>query len=581
MDNLQSDLIVWYKLETEFLQNRVRHTKYLGKAKNRNKKVKEDWSNCGELGRGGFGVVHKQVESTTGSLRAVKTIDKRPPLVLDYSRELLVNAILAKRPSLFVEFLGWFEGPKTLYIAMEYLEEGDLSKHIGTPLPRETVQNISKQILEGLGVMHQQGIAHRDLKPANIFAVSMSPVWVKLGDFGVSKRILAQADTTLHTPVSTQAYSAPEVLGLDSNSETSDYTNSVDIWSLGCVIYELLVGTKLFPSEGQLCRYYFGKLPFPEDKLKGLSPPTDDIGISLLKSMLLIQPEDRPTAAAALNHAWLAGIHRDNEDSGQDQDEVTQSRDESTRSAKRKNSLSTHGRPKKRRSKRNQATLGDIRSIPGGVAFGAGAGSQGGGDLRTQNTVINTSVITRSRADTASAESLGAETGPRRSELMSHNSQITNSKGRYALRENNTRYIPQTGLQDLPQAAPERPTPTVEIVSNPPGSPMGQWNTRERKCTKSPPSPPPPPATELDRELPTSESTLPGRAGSNETIRRIRRTKPNTAATRMDRTINPMRNPNTWRNINRGRERNAKQTPSAGSNPNTGGSRNLGWNSNC
>jgi len=65
-----------------------------------------------------------------------------------------------------VEFFGWFEEPETLYIAMEYLEKGDLTRHIGTPLPQETVQNISKQILEGLQVMHQQGIAHRDLKPA-------------------------------------------------------------------------------------------------------------------------------------------------------------------------------------------------------------------------------------------------------------------------------------------------------------------------------------------------------------------------------------------------------------------------------
>ena len=65
-----------------------------------------------------------------------------------------------------MEFLGWFEKPETLYIAMEYLKEGDLSKHIGMPLPREIVRNISKQILEGLKVMHQEGIAHRDLKPA-------------------------------------------------------------------------------------------------------------------------------------------------------------------------------------------------------------------------------------------------------------------------------------------------------------------------------------------------------------------------------------------------------------------------------
>jgi len=152
----------------------------------------------------------------------------------------------------------------------------------------------------------------------------------------VSKRILAQGVTTFHTQVSTPRHSAPEVLGLDSNSETSNYTNSIDIWSLGCVIYELLVGTKLFASEGQVSRYYFGKLPFPEDKLKGLSPPPDDIGISLLKSMLVIQPEGRPTAAGALSHAWLVGIHSDNEDCGEGRDEVTLGQADGTLSSKRK-----------------------------------------------------------------------------------------------------------------------------------------------------------------------------------------------------------------------------------------------------
>ena len=49
---------------------------------------------------------------------------------------------------------------------MEYFQEGDLTKHIGKPLPQETVQNISKQILEGLTVMHQEGMAHRNIKPS-------------------------------------------------------------------------------------------------------------------------------------------------------------------------------------------------------------------------------------------------------------------------------------------------------------------------------------------------------------------------------------------------------------------------------
>ena len=92
----KSDLVEWYKLETELLHDHVRHTRYVGEAKNRDEKIEEDWSKCGELGRGGFGVVHKQIEKTTGHYRALKMIDKRPPFRLDYSRELLVMAILAK-----------------------------------------------------------------------------------------------------------------------------------------------------------------------------------------------------------------------------------------------------------------------------------------------------------------------------------------------------------------------------------------------------------------------------------------------------------------------------------------------------
>ncbi|PUU79036.1 kinase-like domain-containing protein [Tuber borchii] len=601
MDKAPSDLIEWYKLETEFLQDHVRHTRYLAEANNRNERVKEDWSNCGELGRGGFGVVYKQVEKNTGWYRAMKAIDQRPPLRLDYSRELLVMAILAKftTPTRF-DCCGLIVGcvsarryslssrdgsrSPRLYIAMEYLKEGDLSKHIGLPLLQETVQRISTQILEGLKVMHQQGIAHRDLKPENIFVVSKSPVWVKLGDFGVSKRILAQGATTLHTPVSTQTYSAPEVLGLDSNSETSDYTNSVDIWSLGCVIYGLITGTKLFALEGQVSRYYFGKLPFPEDKLKGLSPPTDDIGISLLKSMLLIQPEDRPTAAAALSHEWLVGIHSDGEDNCQDRDRVTQGRDESTRSRKRKNSLAKHNRLKKRRCKRNQTAQADTICILGGAALDADIGSQSVGDLNPQKTVIDTSVRTPSPADAASVKSSGVETERRKSELMPYNFEVANSEGSNALRKTKICYISPACAQDLPQAARQRPIPTVEIVFNPLGGPIGQLNTCERKRTKLPPSPQPLPVTELYRELHPGEPTLPGRAGSDATVWSIQRTNSNTTSmgegsNQNGTTINSIRNPNTRRNINRRQGQNIKQTPNAGTNPNTGG--NPGWNYNC
>ena len=65
-----------------------------------------------------------------------------------------------------MKLLGWFEEPKILCIAMEYLPEGDLTKHLGSRLQQVTIQAIPKPVLEGLKVMHQKGMAHRDLKPA-------------------------------------------------------------------------------------------------------------------------------------------------------------------------------------------------------------------------------------------------------------------------------------------------------------------------------------------------------------------------------------------------------------------------------
>ncbi|RPA93506.1 kinase-like protein, partial [Choiromyces venosus 120613-1] len=155
--------------------------------------------------------------------------------------------------------LGWFENDDRLFIAMEYFERGDLRKHLDKPLAEEVVQKITKQVLNGLQVMHEKNIAHRDLKPdlisiQNIFVVSMSPVWVKLGDFGISKRV--HSDTACRSRVCTDHYAAPEVLSLDTNAKSSIYTNAVDMWALGCVVYELLTGEKLFSSLGETSEYF-------------------------------------------------------------------------------------------------------------------------------------------------------------------------------------------------------------------------------------------------------------------------------------------------------------------------------------
>jgi len=97
MDTVQSDLVEWHKLGTEFFQDHVRHTICVEKERNRYVRKKENWCNCEELGARGLSVVYKQVRGTASRYRAVKTIGKRRlPLDLDYSRELLVMALLAK-----------------------------------------------------------------------------------------------------------------------------------------------------------------------------------------------------------------------------------------------------------------------------------------------------------------------------------------------------------------------------------------------------------------------------------------------------------------------------------------------------
>jgi len=272
----------------------------------------------------------------------------------------------------------------------------------------------------------------------------MSPVWVKLGDFGVSKQVLAQATTTFHTQVSTPVYSAPEILGLDSNSESSNYTNAVDIWSLGCVIYELLAGAKLFVSDFQLCRYFSGTWPFPDEKLRGLSPPTDHTGISLLKTMLAIQPGDRPTATSALENRWLTGLKIDNKRSRDDKDERTTCRDRSTLSRKRKSRLSTSNKPKKTPGRGPTIDEG-TKHIPGGADSEAKTESEMCGDLTIEECPFDISTI--ALPDTSPTEGLVVPAGFRSSELVPHNFQETHSKSPKRVRKSQTHNIPQTYRQ--------------------------------------------------------------------------------------------------------------------------------------
>ena len=117
---------------------------------------------------------------------------------------------------------------------------------------------------------------------------------MKLGDFGISKRVSNQS-TALRTEVGTRAFSAPETTP-DDYQETFQYTNAVDMWSLGCVIYNVLAHSLPYQNS------HAKKFPFPTQPLKD---KVNDQGMNLLECLLRVDPSIRWTAQKAAKHPWL------------------------------------------------------------------------------------------------------------------------------------------------------------------------------------------------------------------------------------------------------------------------------------
>ena len=102
----------------------------------------------------------------------------------------------------------------------------------------------------------------------------------------------------------TQHFQAPEILGyIEEAEETSEYTNAVDTWSLGCVIYFMLTLTIPFAKPLTLLSYCSGRVPFPSEKLREKGVSID--GLRFVEELLNPYPSQRLTAGPASQHTWL------------------------------------------------------------------------------------------------------------------------------------------------------------------------------------------------------------------------------------------------------------------------------------
>ena len=203
------------------------------------------------LGSGAYGIVVSARDSKTGQLVAIKKIEK----AFDHSeytkrtlRELKILRLLdnenllkifsIQRPNSKEEFA-------EIYVICELMET-DLSSIIKSPqgLSDDHVQLIIYQILRGLNYMHSARILHRDLKPRNVLVNSSCDV--KICDFGLARPYtdeLRAKSCQMTDYVSTRWYRAPEVLLC-----YKEYSEVMDIWSVGCIMGEILLRRPLLPG---------------------------------------------------------------------------------------------------------------------------------------------------------------------------------------------------------------------------------------------------------------------------------------------------------------------------------------------
>ncbi|WP_055519895.1 serine/threonine-protein kinase [Streptomyces aurantiacus] len=179
------------------------------------------------------------------------------------------------------------------YLVMELVEGRSLAQELtasGT-LGAERVATVAAQAAAGLAAAHREGIVHRDIKPGNLLADAQGTV--KIGDFGIARFVddPSSALTTAGQIVGTSLYLAPErALGRPASAAS-------DVYSLGCVLYQLLTGRPPFQAENSTVtlHQHIDMAPVPPRERGAQLPPAFE---NYLLGLLAKQPEDRPTAQA-------------------------------------------------------------------------------------------------------------------------------------------------------------------------------------------------------------------------------------------------------------------------------------------
>ncbi len=243
-----------------------------------------DYEIGGVLGEGGMGTVYRARQTSLGRRVAVKTlssaIGNEPLQRARFEIEARAASLIQSPHVVAVHAAGSWDG--TAYFVMEYVEGSDLGSVIaaqqGHGLPHQRALELALQAARGLAAADAKGIVHRDIKPGNLLLTADG--MLKIADFGISKIGGEHNLTRTGTAVGTPSYLSPE----QGRGETTDIRS--DIYSLGCVLYEVVTGRKPFlgdNADAVIYQHNYAEPQLPRSLVPELPEPVQAVVVRCLQ----------------------------------------------------------------------------------------------------------------------------------------------------------------------------------------------------------------------------------------------------------------------------------------------------------
>ena len=250
------------------------------------------------LGKGGFAKCYEFITQETNHSSAAKIIPKKS-LVKSRAKQKLISEIKIHKslhhPNI-VAFEHYFEDAENVYLLIEICLNQTLNELLKRrkKLTELEVQCYAVQIIKALKYLHAHRVIHRDLKLGNLFI--SDKMEIKVGDFGLATKLEFDGERK-RTVCGTPNYIAPEIL-----EGKTGHSFEVDIWSLGVIMYTLIIGKPPFETNNvkeTYKRIKSGNYSFPEHAI--ISEPAKD----LIQSILVLDPHKRPKLEEILAHDFF------------------------------------------------------------------------------------------------------------------------------------------------------------------------------------------------------------------------------------------------------------------------------------